>query len=41
MNHSARFWRLVERCVPDWREARDWLFERGSTLHAIGDTPPA
>jgi hypothetical protein len=36
MNHSARFWRQVERCVPDWRTARRWLEERGSALHAIG-----
>jgi predicted metal-dependent hydrolase len=35
MNHSARFWRHVERCVPDWQEARRWLQERGSALHAI------
>ncbi len=37
MNHSARFWRQVERCVPDWRRARRWLEERGQALHAIGD----
>ncbi|HEX5008112.1 MAG TPA: SprT family zinc-dependent metalloprotease [Hyphomonadaceae bacterium] len=37
MNHSQRFWRQVERCVPDWRKARRWLEERGSALHAIGD----
>jgi predicted metal-dependent hydrolase len=37
MNHSTRFWRQVERCVPDWRKARRWLEERGQALHAIGD----
>lgn len=37
MNHSPRFWALVERCYPDWREARGWLHERGGALHAIGD----
>lgn len=37
MNHSSRFWKQVERCYPDWREARTWLHERGSALHAIGD----
>lgn len=37
MNHSNRFWKHVERCYPDWREARTWLHERGGTLHAIGD----
>jgi predicted metal-dependent hydrolase len=38
MNHSSRFWRQVERCLPDWQEPRRWLQERGSALHAIGDT---
>lgn len=37
MNHSARFWRQVERCIPDWREARAWLQQSGSALHAIDD----
>lgn len=37
MNHSARFWRQVERCVPDWENARKWLQGHGSALHAIGD----
>ena len=25
MNHSRRFWTLVERLYPDWREARERL----------------
>ena len=37
MNHSTRFWKQVERCIPDWRTARAWLQEKGSTLHSIGD----
>jgi predicted metal-dependent hydrolase len=37
MNHSKRFWNQVERCIPDWQEAREWLQERGSALHAIGE----
>ncbi len=37
MNHSNRFWKQVEKCFPDWKEARTWLHERGSALHAIGD----
>jgi predicted metal-dependent hydrolase len=38
MNHSARFWKQVERAMPDWQPAREWLQERGSALHSIGDT---
>jgi len=38
MNHSTRFWKQVERAMPDWHPAREWLQERGSALHAIGDT---
>jgi predicted metal-dependent hydrolase len=38
MNHSTRFWKQVERAMPDWQPAREWLQERGSALHAIGDT---
>jgi predicted metal-dependent hydrolase len=37
MNHSPRFWKLVERAMPDWEEARTWLQDKGSNLHAIGD----
>jgi len=37
MNHSRAFWKQVERCMPDWAEARQWLQERGSVLHAIED----
>jgi predicted metal-dependent hydrolase len=37
MNHSNRFWKQVERCMPDWQEARHWLQEKGSHLHSIGD----
>jgi predicted metal-dependent hydrolase len=36
MNHSSRFWRQVERTLPEWQEARTWLQERGSALYAIG-----
>ena len=24
-NHSSRYWKQVERHVPDWKERRDWL----------------
>jgi predicted metal-dependent hydrolase len=32
MDHSARFWRLMESRVPDWREHANWLRRYGSTL---------
>ena len=32
MDHSPRFWRLLERRVPDWREHSRWLRRYGSTL---------
>jgi predicted metal-dependent hydrolase len=36
MNHSARFWRLVERICPDFRRAKAWLNAHGSDLHRYG-----
>ncbi|MBX2855557.1 MAG: M48 family metallopeptidase [Rhodobacteraceae bacterium] len=33
MNHSPRFWAVVERLRPDWRSQRDWLRLHGSELH--------
>jgi hypothetical protein len=36
-DHSRRFWALVERHRPDWRDQRDWLREYGSEL--LGFTP--
>ena len=32
MDHSPRFWRLLESRVPDWREHSAWLRRYGSTL---------
>ena len=32
MDHSARFWRLVESRVPDWRDHAAWLRRYGTTL---------
>ena len=32
MDHSLRFWRLLESRVPDWREHSRWLRRYGSTL---------
>jgi predicted metal-dependent hydrolase len=34
-NHSPRFWRLVERRRPQWRQQRDWLSEHGAELLAF------
>jgi hypothetical protein len=36
MNHSPRFWRLVERIDPDFRRAKTWLDAYGSELHRYG-----
>lgn len=41
MNHGPRFWALVARTMPRQTEARDWLHQHGSNLHAYGaDVPP-
>ena len=32
MNHSANFWREVEKILPDYRERRMWLKENGGRL---------
>lgn len=32
MNHSRRFWQLVEQYCPEYKAHRRWLKERGSTL---------
>ncbi|HEX8105650.1 MAG TPA: SprT family zinc-dependent metalloprotease [Solirubrobacteraceae bacterium] len=32
MDHSPRFWRLLESRVPDWREHSGWLRRYGATL---------
>ena len=32
MDHSPRFWALLESRVPDWREHAGWLRRYGSTL---------
>jgi predicted metal-dependent hydrolase len=34
-NHSRRFWALVERHRPGWREQRHWLREHGPELLAF------
>ena len=32
MDHSPRFWGLLESRVPDWRDHAAWLRRYGSTL---------
>jgi predicted metal-dependent hydrolase len=32
MDHSPKFWKLVEAACPDWREARGWLRNYESTM---------
>ena len=32
MNHSARFWAIVEGVIPDYRERRRWLREHGDAI---------
>jgi predicted metal-dependent hydrolase len=36
MNHSPRFWRLVQRLCPDHKRAKVWLDVNGSDLHRYG-----
>jgi len=36
MNHSPRFWRLVQRICPDHERAKAWLDLHGSDLHRYG-----
>ncbi|MEM9723898.1 MAG: M48 family metallopeptidase, partial [Pseudomonadota bacterium] len=33
MNHSARFWAVVDGLKPDWRKDRAWLRAHGAGLH--------
>jgi predicted metal-dependent hydrolase len=37
MNHSRRFWRVVDRICPDWQRAKGWLTAQGNVLHRYGD----
>jgi predicted metal-dependent hydrolase len=36
MNHSRRFWRLVERICPHVTSAKTWLDVHGTNLHRYG-----
>lgn len=33
MNHSDKFWKIVQECMPDYRTQRKWLRENGTELH--------
>lgn len=33
LNHSDRFWALVDKLRPDWRDQRNWLRSHGLELH--------
>jgi predicted metal-dependent hydrolase len=35
MNHSDRFWAVVERLYPGWQAQRKWLHTQGQALHAF------
>ena len=36
LNHSARFWRVVDRLTPERRRAEAWLKFHGASLHRYG-----
>lgn len=36
MNHSPRFWRLVQKLCPDHQRAKVWLDVHGTDLHRYG-----
>jgi hypothetical protein len=36
MNHSAKFWRVVQRICPDHQSAKAWLDANGADLHRYG-----
>jgi hypothetical protein len=36
LNHSARFWRLVDELSPERKKAEYWLRRHGASLHLIG-----
>jgi predicted metal-dependent hydrolase len=40
MNHSPRFWRLLQRHCPAMHRAKVWLDVHGTDLHRYGETAP-
>ncbi len=41
LNHSPRFWAIVERHCPDWKRHRDWLKANGWRLQSLPALPSA
>jgi predicted metal-dependent hydrolase len=35
MNHSPRFWAVVDGLKPGWKAERDWLKKEGAKLHRV------
>lgn len=36
MNHGPNFWKLVEKTLPSFEPAKNWLREQGTNLHRYG-----
>jgi hypothetical protein len=36
LNHSAKFWKIVEEFCPDYKDLRHWLRQHGKTLFQYG-----
>jgi len=36
MNHSPRFWRVVNKICPEMDRARGWIDAHGADLHRYG-----
>jgi predicted metal-dependent hydrolase len=35
MNHSKRFWRLVDEHCPEWVERREWLRKHEAMIEGV------
>ncbi len=34
-NHSKKFWRIVEKQMPDWKQRQSWLHKNGAALYQL------